>query len=174
MLTGRPPFQAASPVDTVLLVLEQEPVPPRLLNPRADRELEMIALKCLQKPPELRYATAAGAGRRPASLSGRRADRRPQSGCSARCMARWFRETHHATVLENWGLLWMWHSLVLLVLCLLTNWLQWRGETRRWPYLALWTAGLGTWAGDLLGAAPAGRAGDVRRAADRPRLGRAA
>ena len=43
MLTGRPPFQAASPVDTVLLVLEQEPLPPRLLNPRADRELEMIA-----------------------------------------------------------------------------------------------------------------------------------
>ena len=45
LLTGRPPFQAASPVDTLLMVLEQDPVPPRLLNPRADRDLEMIALR---------------------------------------------------------------------------------------------------------------------------------
>ena len=58
MLTGRPPFQAATAVDTVLSVLEQDPLPPRLLNPRADRDLEMIALKCLQKPPDLRYASA--------------------------------------------------------------------------------------------------------------------
>src|SRR5262249_48800575 len=59
MLTGRPPFQAASPVDTLLMVLEQDPVPPRLLNPRADADLEMIALRCLQKPTDLRYASAA-------------------------------------------------------------------------------------------------------------------
>ena len=61
-------------------------------------------------------------------------------------VARAFRETHHATVLENWGLLWMWHSLALLVTCLLTNLLQWRGVASPWPYLVLWTAGLGTWA----------------------------
>jgi eukaryotic-like serine/threonine-protein kinase len=54
MLTGRPPFQAANPVDTVLMVLEQEPLPPRLINAKADRDLELIALKSLQKPPELR------------------------------------------------------------------------------------------------------------------------
>src|SRR5439155_10764055 len=58
LLTGRVPFRAASPVDTLLLVLEQEPVPPRWLNPQVDSDLEMICLKCLQKPADLRYATA--------------------------------------------------------------------------------------------------------------------
>ena len=59
MLTGRPPFQAASALDTVLLVLELDPLLPRLLNPRVDRDLELIALKCLQKPADLRYQSAA-------------------------------------------------------------------------------------------------------------------
>ncbi|HEY1784328.1 MAG TPA: serine/threonine-protein kinase [Pirellulales bacterium] len=146
MLTGRPPFQAASPVDTVLLLLEQEPLPPRLINPRADRELEMIALRCLQKPPELRYPDARLLAD---DLDAFLADEptAARSGHFGQIIARAFRETHHATVLENWGLLWMWHSLVLLAVCLLTNLLQWQGETRAWPYLGLWIAGLGTWAG---------------------------
>ena len=145
MLTGRPPFQAATPVETVLLVLEQEPLPPRLLNPRADRELEMIALKCLQKPPELRYGTAKALAD---DLDAYLADEptAARSGMFSSVLARAFRETHHATVLENWGVLWMWHSLALLITCLLTNLLQWRGTTSPFPYLALWTAGLGTWA----------------------------
>ena len=49
-------------------------------------------------------------------------------------------------MLENWGLLWMWHSLALLVTCLLTNLLQWEGVTSPVWYVALWSAGLGTWA----------------------------
>ncbi|MCY2966002.1 MAG: serine/threonine-protein kinase, partial [Planctomycetota bacterium] len=57
-LTGRPPFQAASAVDLLLMVLEHDPVPPRVLNSSADSDLEMIAMKCLQKPPELRYRSA--------------------------------------------------------------------------------------------------------------------
>ena len=61
-------------------------------------------------------------------------------------LARAFRETHHATVLENWGLLWMWHSLALLTTCLLTNLMQWAGVTSPFFYVALWSAGLGTWA----------------------------
>ena len=145
-LTGRPPFQAATAMDTVLMVLEQEPLPPRLLNPRADRDLEMIALRCLQKPPELRYPAAAGlAADLEAYLAGEPVSAR--SGHFSQVIARLFGETHHATVMENWGLLWMWHSLALLGICVLTNALHLRfGDEGRWLYLALWTVGLGTWA----------------------------
>jgi predicted Ser/Thr protein kinase len=145
MLTGRPPFQAASPVDTVLMVLEQDPVPPRMLNPKADRDLEMIALRCLQKPTDLRYATAAAlADDFQAYLNGESIS--AASGQFLQVIARWLRETHHAVVLENWGLLWMWHSLALLVVCSLTNAMYLLDDQNRLHYFLLWTAGLGTWA----------------------------
>lgn len=152
MLTGRPPFQAASPVDTVLLVLEQDPLPPRLINAKADRDLEMIALRCLQKPPELRYASAGElADDLAAYLRGETISAR--SGHFSQVLSRVFRETHHAVVLENWGPLWMWHSLMLLVLCLVTNLFQYLGESGQMPvmstpgpYLFLWGGGLAIWA----------------------------
>ncbi len=145
MLTGRPPFQAASPVDTLLMVLEQEPVPPRLLNAKADRDLEMVALKCLQKPPDLRYPTAeALATDLQAYLQGDSVSAR--SGGFVQVMSRLFRETHHAAILENWGLLWMWHSVVLLGLCLATNLLSWLGFQNRWIYFWFWAGGFAVWA----------------------------
>jgi len=144
MLTGRAPFQAASAVDTVLMVLEQDPLPPRLLNRKADPDLEMIALKCLQKPADLRYADAdALADDLEAFLNNEPISAR--SSQFSQIISRAFRETHHAAVLENWGLLWMWHSLVLLILCLVTNWFQWEQVTSRWPYMGLWIVGLGIW-----------------------------
>jgi formylglycine-generating enzyme required for sulfatase activity/tetratricopeptide (TPR) repeat protein len=60
LLTGRPPFRAATAVDTLLQVTNADPVPPRRLQPSAPRDLETICLKCLEKNPERRYA-AAGA-----------------------------------------------------------------------------------------------------------------
>jgi tetratricopeptide (TPR) repeat protein/tRNA A-37 threonylcarbamoyl transferase component Bud32 len=57
-LTGRPPFRAESALDTVSLVVHQEPVPPRVLQPKLPRDLDTICLKCLQKDPARRYTSA--------------------------------------------------------------------------------------------------------------------
>src|SRR5262249_8317593 len=57
-LTGRPPFRAATILDTVVQVVAEEPVPPRRLNGRIPADLETVCLKCLNKVPEKRYPSA--------------------------------------------------------------------------------------------------------------------
>jgi serine/threonine protein kinase len=144
LLTGRPPFLAANPLDLILQIREHDPVSPRRLNPQVDRELELICLKCLQKPPELRYSTAGQlADDLKAFLNGERPS--VWSGSIKYVATSLFRETHHAPVLENWGTLWMWHSLKIFLLCALTNVLLWCGVESPWVYLALWGGGLMVW-----------------------------
>ncbi len=62
LLTGRPPFRAASVLETLEQVRTQEPIPPSQFQPKLPRDLETICLKCLQKDPAKRYATAAALG----------------------------------------------------------------------------------------------------------------
>ena len=57
-LTSSPPFLARTPVETIRQVLDEDPVPPRRLNPGIDSDLETICLKCLRKDPGERYESA--------------------------------------------------------------------------------------------------------------------
>ncbi len=144
-LTGRAPFVAETSMELVMLVIEQDPPPPRALRPRLDRDLEMIVIRCLQKPIDLRYSSA---NKLADDLDAYLADEKvsARSGHFGQVIARLFRETHHAGVLEKWGLLWMWHSLALLCACLLTWTMHYVGIRERTVYVLVWTLGLGAWA----------------------------
>ncbi len=59
LLTGHPPFQGETPIATLNQVAQKDPLPPRLVNPSVEREVETICLKCLEKDPRRRYGSAA-------------------------------------------------------------------------------------------------------------------
>jgi eukaryotic-like serine/threonine-protein kinase len=122
LLTGRPPFQASSPMDTLMQVLEREPVPPRQLNPSAPRDLETICLKCLAKEPGKRYASAEALAKDlNRYLSGEPILARPV-GVGERA-AKWARRrpliaglmglVAVVTALGIGGVLWQWRAAVL-------------------------------------------------------------
>jgi serine/threonine protein kinase/Tfp pilus assembly protein PilF len=58
LLTGHPPFAGGTTYETIKLLLDTEPRPPRLLNPKIERDLSTICLKCLEKDPRRRYSSA--------------------------------------------------------------------------------------------------------------------
>jgi TolB-like protein/Tfp pilus assembly protein PilF len=58
LLTGQPPFAGGATYETIKLLLDTEPRQPRLLNPKIDRDLSTICLKCLEKDPKRRYSSA--------------------------------------------------------------------------------------------------------------------
>lgn len=151
LLTGHPPFQAANIVDVLLQVRSEEPVRPRLLNSSIDADLELICLKCLEKRAEHRYRSAQEL----ADDLNRYLNSEPvlaRSSSLVYFIGRLFRETHHAAVMEHWGSLWMWHSLQIFMLCLITNIMHWcfqyyhvDNDTAHTAYLILWSFGLIVW-----------------------------
>src|SRR6516165_3329744 len=58
LLTGQPPFAGGATYETIKLLLDTEPKQPRLINPKIDRDLSTICLKCLEKDPKRRYSSA--------------------------------------------------------------------------------------------------------------------
>ncbi len=116
-LTGRPPFQAATSAETLAQVLTEEPPAPRSLNPAVPRDLETIALKCLAKEPQRRYASAdALADDLRRFLDGKTIVARPAG--SAEKAARWARRNPLAAALAVLALLgvagmaWQWRLAV--------------------------------------------------------------
>ncbi|MBW3599979.1 MAG: protein kinase [Planctomycetes bacterium] len=91
LLTGQPPYTGETPLATMLKVLEGPPAPPRELNPRLDRDLELICLKCLSRDPGDRYATAGAlAADLENYVAGRPLSIRPPA--MATVFRAWFRE----------------------------------------------------------------------------------
>jgi serine/threonine-protein kinase len=129
MLTGRPPFRAATASETVLQVIDQEPAAPSRLNAKVPRDLETICLKCLHKEPRRRYPSAGAL----AEDLGRFLDGRP---ILARPMGlleriwRWCRRNPRETALAG---------LVLLVIFLVGGGAWWtdRQRTKRQTEQAL-------------------------------------
>lgn len=94
--TGRPPFLAGTVAETLNLIQQQVPVPPRVLNPSLPRDLETICLKCLEKEPSRRYPTAqALAGDLHRFLQGLPILARPTGKCGK--ALRWCRRNRRLT-----------------------------------------------------------------------------
>ncbi len=121
LLTGRPPFFAANPVDTLVQVLHRDPLAPRDLNSLVPRDLDTIALKCLEKSVARRYPTAQDlADELGRYLAGEPIRARPV-GAGER-LWRWCRR-HPARAVASTAVL-----LCLLLVLVGGSWFHWRLE----------------------------------------------
>jgi WD40 repeat protein/predicted Ser/Thr protein kinase len=122
MLTGRPPFQAESVTKTLRQVAEHEPVAPARLNPAVGRDLDTICLKCLEKRPEKRYATAGALAEDLQRFLDNRPIRARSTGPMGQ-LVRWCRR-NPLVAASLAGLL-----VVFAAAFVLVSWSYWRAET---------------------------------------------
>jgi serine/threonine protein kinase len=114
MLTGRPPFKAATAYDTLQQVIHDEPVPTLLLNSQIDRDLETICLTCLQEESRARYPSAAAlAEDLKCYLAGEAISARPLKVLGD--LLRTLRRSYYETELYTWSPMLLGIGIVLLV-----------------------------------------------------------
>jgi serine/threonine-protein kinase len=131
LITGRPPFHGSTPADTERQVISEEPIRPSRLNAGLSRDLETICLKCLEKAPQARYATAqALADDLRRYQQGEPITARPVSGPER--AVRWIRRKPSLAALLVTG-------LVLLGLGIASAVTAWRAESGRRDEIASWT-----------------------------------
>ncbi|HEY7327243.1 MAG TPA: serine/threonine-protein kinase [Gemmataceae bacterium] len=137
LLTGRPPFHADTSLNTLMLVLEQEPLPLRALNKSLPRELEAIVLKCLAKDASERYARAADlAADLRAFRLGEAVSVKP-SGLLKQ-LHQGLHRRHRDILSEGWPRLLLAVGLTILIGCALANfWELWLTERHRWWVMLL-------------------------------------
>lgn len=114
MLTGRPPFQAETPLDTLSQLLDSDAVPPRLFNSNVPRDLEAICMKCLEKEPPRRYPSARDLGSDLARYLDGEAIQASGVNLLDR-MTRALRHSRHEQHFRNWGLGLMAFGLVIFL-----------------------------------------------------------
>lgn len=141
LLAGRPPFQASNAMDTLLLVMDQQPISPRRLVPSIPVDLESICLKCLEKDSSQRYASAADLAKDLTCYLNGEPVEADGSSTLRRAWYAMLRETRHVEIMAVWGKVWLWHASQIFILFLLTNILIWMKVRIAWPYIGLWAIG---------------------------------
>jgi TolB-like protein/Flp pilus assembly protein TadD len=125
LLTGQPPFAGGTTYETIKLLLDTEPRPPRLLNPRIDRDLSTICLKCLEKDPKRRYSSALALAEDLERWLQHEPIQARRTGVFTRGR-KWMRRNPTSAVL----------AASLIVLAAAAGWIVWKSELIRQPVTA--------------------------------------
>src|SRR5256714_1720336 len=122
LLTGHPPFAGGATYETIRLLLDTEPRQPRLLNPKIDRDLSTICLKCLEKDPKRRYSSALALAEDLERWLKHEPILAPHTGIIGRSR-KWVRRNPSSALL----------AACLVALAAAAGWIVWKSELIRHP-----------------------------------------